>query len=74
MARQGASWDDWEQDREHKSRRIAKLQRIQGLRDLIETYEELEKTNGLTEKQYQEMLKLRARLRAAQNQLEAMAV
>ncbi len=34
MSRQGAQWDDYEQDREHKVRRIAKLQRIQGLRDL----------------------------------------
>ncbi len=74
MSRQGASWDDWEQDREHKARRIAKLQRIMGLRDLLETYEEVEKADGLTEKQYQEMLKLRARRRAAQNQLDAMAV
>ncbi len=74
MSRQGASWDDWEQDKERKARRLAKLQRIMGLRDLLETYEEVEKADGLTEKQYQEMLKLRARRRAAQNQLDAMAV
>ncbi len=74
MPRQGASWDDYEESKQHKIRRIAKLQRIQGLRDLLETYDELEKTNGLTEKQYQERLKLRARRRAAQNQLDAMAV
>ncbi len=73
MSRQGASWDDYYQDQEHKARRIAKLQRIQGLRDLLDTYEEVEKSDGLTEKQYQEMLKLRARRRAAQNQLAAMA-
>ncbi len=74
MSRQGAQWDDYEQSKESKARRIAKLQRIQGLRDLLETYDELEKANGLTEKQYQERLKLRARLRAAQNQLSAMSV
>ncbi len=68
MSRQGASWDDWEQDQEHKARRIAKLQRIQGLRDLLETHE----ANPDNDHAY--VLKLRARLRAAQNQLDAMAV
>ncbi len=68
MSRHGAQWDDYEQDREHKVRRIAKLQRIQGLRDLLETHE----ANPDNDHEY--VLKLRARLRAAQNQLEAMAV
>ncbi len=68
MSRQGASWDDYYQDQEHKARRIAKLQRIQGLRDLLETHE----ANPDNDHEY--VLKLRARLRAAQNQLEAMAV
>ncbi len=68
MARQGASWDDYYQDQEHKARRIAKLQRIQGLKDLLETHE----SNPDNDHEY--VLKLRARLRAAQNQLEAMAV
>ncbi len=68
MSRQGASWDDWEQDQEHKARRIAKLQRIQGLRDLLETHE----ANPDNDHEY--VLKLRARLRAARNELEAMAV
>ncbi len=68
MARQGASWDDYYQDQEHKARRIAKLQRIQGLKDLLETHE----ANPDNDHEY--VLKLRARLRAAQNQLEAMAV
>ncbi len=74
MSRQGAQWDDYEQSKESKARRIAKLQRIQGLRDLHDTYEKMQVSTGLTEKQYQEMLKVRARLRAAQNQLDAMAV
>ncbi len=68
MSRQGASWDDYYQDQEHKARRIAKLQRIQGLKDLLETHE----ANPDNDHEY--VLKLRARLRAAQNQLEAMAV
>ncbi len=68
MSRQGAQWDDWGEDQKHKQRRIAKLQRIQGLRDLLETHEAREDAD------YEYVLKLRARLRAAQNQLEAMAV
>ncbi len=68
MSRTGSQWDDYEQDREHKARRIAKLQRIQGLRDLLETHESRDDAD------HEYVLKLRARLRAAQNQLEAMAV
>ncbi len=68
MSRTGAQWDDYEQSKESKARRIAKLQRIQGLRDLLETHE----ANPDNDHEY--VLKLRARLRAAQNQLEAMAV
>ncbi len=68
MARQGASWDDYYQDQEHKARRIAKLQRIQGLRDLLVTHE-VDPNND-----HKYVLELRARLRAAQNQLDAMAV
>ncbi len=68
MSRTGAQWDDYEQDKEHKARRVAKLQRIQGLKDLLDTHE----SNPDNDHEY--VLKLRARLRAAQNQLEAMAV
>ncbi len=68
MSKQGAQWDDWEQDKVHKAARIAKLQRIQGLKDLLDTHE----ANPDNDHEY--VLKLRARLRAAQNQLEAMAV
>ncbi len=68
MSRTGAQWDDYEQSKESKARRILKLQRIMGLRDLLETHE----SNPDNDHKY--VLKLRARLRAAQNQLEAMAV
>ncbi len=68
MSRTGAQWDDYEQDREHKARRIAKLQRIQGLKDLLETHE----ANPDNDHEY--VLKLRARLRQATNQLNAMSV
>ncbi len=69
MSRQGAQWDDWGEDQKHKQRRIAKLQRIQGLKDLLDTHEANPDTYN-----YEYVLKLRARLRAAQNQLDAMAV
>ncbi len=69
MARFGAQWDDWEQGKAHKARAIKKLQRIQGLKDLLETHEANPDTYD-----HEYVLKLRARLRAAQNQLEAMAV
>ncbi len=68
MSRTGAQWDDYEQDKNHKARRVLKLQRIQGLKDLLDTHE----SNLDNDHDY--VLKLRARLRAAQNQLEAMAV
>ncbi len=69
MARFGAQWDDYEQDKEHKARRVLKLQRIQGLKDLLETHES---NPGTYDHEY--VLKLRARLRAARNELEAMAI
>ncbi len=68
MARFGAQWDDWEQGKAHKARAIKKVQRIQGLKDLLDTHE------ADPDNDHEYVLKLRARLRAAQNQLEAMAV
>ncbi len=70
MSRQGASWDDWEQDKPHKKRMIKKVERIEGLKDLLATHERLDDSRY----DHEYVLKLRARLRAAQNQLEAMAV
>jgi hypothetical protein len=74
MARFGAQWDDYEQDKPHKKRMIKKVERIEGLRDLLATWEAHEEANGHRESDHREVLELRARLRAAQNQLEAMAV
>ncbi len=68
MSRFGAQWDDWEQGKAHKARAIKKVQRIQGLKDLLKTHE------ADPDNDHEYVLKLRARLRAAQNQLEAMAV
>ncbi len=69
MARFGAQWDDWEQGKAHKARAIKKIQRIQGLKDLLETHEANPDTYD-----HAYVLKLRARLRAAENQLSAMAI
>ncbi len=69
MSRHGAQWDDWEQGKAHKARAIKKMQRIQGLKDLLDTHDANSDTYD-----HEYVLKLRARLRAAQNQLEAMAV
>ncbi len=68
MSRQGVSWDNYDQASDRKARRIAKLQRIQGLRDLLETHEALE------EPDHPYVLELRAKLRAAQNQYASMAI
>jgi len=67
MSRQGASWDNYEQDKPHKARVVKKLQRINGLRDLLETWEPHEADH------HDYVLELRAKLRAAVNQYEAMA-
>ena len=68
MSRQGASWDNWEQDKPHKKRIIKKVERVEGLRDLLATWE------SDPDADHEYVLLLRAKLRAAQNQLEAMAV
>ncbi len=68
MARIGASWDNYEQANDRQARRIAKLERIQGLRDLLETHEALE------EPDHPYVLELRAKLRAAQNQYDCMRI
>jgi hypothetical protein len=68
MARFGAQWDDWEQGKAHKARAIKKRQRIQGLKDLLDTHE------ADPDNDHEYVLKLRARLRAAQNQLASMAI
>lgn len=67
MARFGARWDDWEQGKEHKARVISKIERIQGLEALLQTWE------GRDDADHEYILELRARLRKARNQYEAMA-
>ncbi len=72
--RQGATWDNYEQSKPHKKRMIKKVERIEGLQDLLKTWEQHEEKNGFKASDHKEVLKVRAELRAAQNQLEAMAV
>ncbi len=69
MPKHGACWDDWESGKKHKERAIKKVQRIQGLKDLLDTHEADPDTYD-----HEYVLSLRARLRAAQNQLESMAI
>lgn len=59
---------DW--DRAHQEKRIAKLQKIQGLRALLEMWEECIETDA----DHQYVLMLRAKLRSAENQYRAMKV
>ena len=59
-------FESLERDRIHRQKLIAKIQRIDGLRALLEEWE------AFPELDYQYVLRLRQRLRSAENQLEAM--
>jgi len=67
MSRQGASWDNYEQDKPHKVRVQKKLNRIMGLKALHDTWEKDPNVD------HAYLLELRAKIRNAQNQYEAMA-
>ena len=66
MSRQGASWDDWDAGKKHAIQVAKKQQRIDGLKDLLKMWEPLDADN------HEYVLELRAKLRAANNQMEAM--
>jgi len=68
MSRQGASWDDWDAGKKHALKVLKKQERIDGLKALLEEWEPFDPDN------HEYVLELRAKLRAAQNQLDAMAV
>ncbi len=68
MSRTGAQWDDYEESKQHKARRFAKLQRIQGLRDLLETHE----SNPDNDHDY--VLKLRARQELSQTNITVASI
>jgi hypothetical protein len=67
MGRQQIHWDRWDQDKIHREKLIAKAQKIQGLRALLEMWEE---RPDEVDREY--LLALRARLRSAENQFAAM--
>ena len=74
MSRHGAQWDDWDAGKKHaiqvaKKHAIQvakKQQRIDGLKDLLKMWEPLDADH------HEYVLELRAKLRAANNQMEAM--
>lgn len=68
MSRQVVHWDTWENDKLHREKVIAKRQRIETLRALLTMWEERD------EHDHEYILALRARLRSAQNQLDAMSL
>ncbi len=66
MSRQHTHWDTAEREHVHREKVLAKAQKIQGLRALLEMWEE----NPNHDHDY--ILQLRAKLRSAENQLKAM--
>jgi hypothetical protein len=68
MARQGAQWDDWKQGKKHAEKVAMKQERILMLKTLHDEWEKDPRCD------YDYLLRLRAKIRNAQNQLEAMAV
>ncbi len=73
MAKLGGSWDDYGSGKIHKEKVVKKLERINGLRDLLKVWETHEAQNGNKDEDHKYVLELRAKLRCAQNQYEAMA-
>jgi hypothetical protein len=67
MGKQQIHWDTWNQSKVHREKVIAKAQKIQGLRALLEMWEE---RPDEVDREY--LLSLRARLRSAENQFAAM--
>jgi hypothetical protein len=67
MSRQQIHWNTREHDQLHQQKLLAKIQKIEGLKALLEMWEQ---RPDQVEHSY--LLKLRARLRSAENQLNAM--
>jgi hypothetical protein len=70
MSRQAQSvhWDSWDLEKIHRDKVTAKLDRIAGLKALIETWEARDDAD------HQYILELRAKLRSAVNQYEAFSL
>jgi hypothetical protein len=67
MSRQVSHWNSWDHDKIHREKVKRKAEKIQGLRALLEMWEE---RPDQVEHEY--LLALRARLRSAENQLDVM--
>ncbi len=63
--------ESWGSAKIHREKVAKKQERIDGLKDLLDTYELREKTVGLSTKEHESMLLARAHLRNARNQMEA---
>jgi hypothetical protein len=68
MSRQGPHLDSWEWEKNRREKIAAKLQKIEGLRALLQMWEE----NPNHDHEY--ILELRRKLRSAENQLAAMTI
>jgi hypothetical protein len=70
MSRQRIHWDTRERDHVHRQKLLAKIQKIQGLKALLEMWDSASPEASQNNHKY--ILRLRARLRSAENQLAAM--
>lgn len=68
MGKQQIHWDTWDLGKIHREKLLAKVQKIQGLRALLEMHE----ANPDHDHDY--VLGLRARIRSAENQLASMSL
>jgi hypothetical protein len=69
MGIQRCNFRSWDEEKKHRAKRIEKLEKIQGLEALMQTWEPLAIESA---KNHQYLLDIRRRLRCAQNQLAAM--
>lgn len=68
MSKQRIHWDDFQSERVHREKLQRKVQKIEGLRALLEMWEARDDAD------HAYILELRAKLRSAENQLVAMSI
>ena len=68
MSKQRIHWDSTNMDRTHREKVLRKAQKIQGLRALLEMWEERQHSDAV----HEYVLELRRKLRSAENQFAAM--
>jgi len=66
-------WDDYESGKKHALKVLKKKERIAGLKDLLSMWEKIDDA-GYDEETHEYVLQLRAKLRCAENQMEAMGL